>query len=125
MKRSALKRSPFRRGPRRSTYRRRPRFIDYMLFVKTLPCAAAIVEGHVCEGPIEADHAGERGFGQKAHDSTVIPMCQLAHRQRTDFSGPFKTWNQARMREFLVGRIVQTQRYAVSRGIEVPRMGAT
>lgn len=109
-----------RRARAKSKYRRRERQLDYMLGVKQLPCAALIVPGHECEGPIEADHAGGRGMGQKAHDSTVIPLCQLAHRQRTDFTGVFRGWDQAQMRDFLLGRIIQTQRAMLARGFLIP-----
>jgi hypothetical protein len=125
---SALKRRrPFRsRGPtrsgRRSKYRTRLRSTDYMLGVKELPCAALIVPGHVCDGPIEADHAGRRGVGRKALDGTVIPMCRLAHRQRESFSGPFREWDQAAMRAFLDGRILQTRRMMWGRGFAVPEL---
>jgi hypothetical protein len=57
--------------------------------------------GGKCSGPIEADHAGRRGLSRKADDRTCIAICRLHHRQRTDFSGPFKTWDQAQMRTFL------------------------
>lgn len=120
-RRAPIRRGPMRRRPKSTSYSRRERYVDYMLWVKTLPCAAQLVAGHVCQGPIEADHAGERGFGQKAHDNTCIPMCTLGHRERTDFSGPFRSWNKAAMREFLVGRIIHTQRYAAARGVVVPR----
>lgn len=126
MKRTPLqRRTPMRRtqqrAPRQRTkYRSRPRETDYMLGVKRLPCAALLVPGHRCTGPIEADHAGPRGIGRKAHDSTVIPLCQQAHRERTDFSGPFRGWDQAQMREFLAGRIIQTQRFMRARGWTIP-----
>lgn len=116
------KSKPMRARSPTNSYRKRERFLDYMMAVKSLPCAAVIVPGHVCEGPIEADHAGPRGIGQKAHDGTVIPLCRLAHRQRTDFSGVFRDWNQAKMRDFLFGRIMQTRRYLDANGVVVPRM---
>jgi hypothetical protein len=64
-------------------------------------------------------------MGQKAHDSTVIPLCQLAHRQRTDFSGPFRDWDQPKMRDFLAGRVLQTQRTMIARGFAVPSREVT
>lgn len=120
----SLRRKPHktRRARKRSKYRQRERATGYMLSVKTLPCAATIVPGHVCDGPIEADHAGPRGTRQKAHDSTVIPLCKLAHRQRADFSGPFRSWDQQRMRNFLIGRVLWTQRYLTARGVRPPPM---
>lgn len=115
-------RRQMRPSSRTSKYARRERGIDYMLAVKRLGCCAIIVPGHVCDGPIEADHAGPRGVGKKAHDSTVIPLCKLAHQQRADFSGPFRSWNHAKMHDFLVGRVLWTQRYLGARGITPPPM---
>jgi hypothetical protein len=92
---------------RRSRYARRERDTDYMLACKLLPCAFAEVS--TCGGPVEADHAGRRALGRKADDTTVIPACSLHHRQRTDFSGPFRVWTRERMREHLRRAIEETQ----------------
>lgn len=72
-----MKRSPLRR--RRPTPRRasRVRDVDFMAWVKTLPCAAREVgldSAYLCVGEVEADHAGRRGLGQKADDTTTIPL---------------------------------------------------
>lgn len=101
MKRSAPPRRRTRVKPRRSSPRRsaRVRDRDYLLRVRALPCCARELGG--CEGPIEADHAGRRPMGRKCSDDEAIPICQLHHRQRTDFSGPFKAWDGASMREWL------------------------
>jgi hypothetical protein len=117
-------RKVIRAARKRSKYRSRERHVDYMLGVKQLPCAAMSVPGHACDGPIEADHAGPRSTGRKAHDSTVIPLCRQGHRERTDFAGPFRSWNQATMRDWLLGRIPVTQRLMRERGFEIPE-GAT
>ena len=103
-----MKRSPIRRKPRaeRSAYANRPRDFSYMGRVKSLACCALDLGG--CDGPIEADHAGRRGLSHKADDLTTIPLCRLHHRQRHDFSGPFKTWERDDMRAFLVGAIHRT-----------------
>ena len=66
------------------------------------------VAGHRCDGPIEADHAGARPAGRKADDATCIPLCMLAHRQRTDFAGPFRAWDRVTMRGFLAAAIAST-----------------
>lgn len=97
--------------PRRATERRSARERDpaYLAFVRTLPCAAIGVPGHRCRGRIEADHQGDRPAGRKAHDRTAVPLCTLAHRQRADFAGPFRDWDQARMRAWLAGAIAATQ----------------
>lgn len=78
LKRPGLKRS--RIAPRSKTgrYARRDRQREYMLWVKTQPCL-------VCgRKPTEAAHTGSRGFGQKAPDQFVIPLCPDHHRHRRD-----------------------------------------
>jgi hypothetical protein len=54
-----------------------------------------------CIGPVEADHAGTRPIGRKADDRSCIPLCNHHHRQRGDFAGPFRSWDKARMRQWL------------------------
>lgn len=90
--------------PRRSE---RARDVDFMLRVKTLPCLARDLSE--CSGPTEADHAGRRPMGRKCSDRETVPLCSLHHRQRTDFSGPFKSWNGLQMRAWLDEAILTTQ----------------
>lgn len=83
-----------------------------MLWVKTLPCAAREVgldSAYPCGGVVEADHAGRRGLGQKASDDTTYPICTQHHRERTDFSGAFKSWTNPQMRAWLAEQVEQTQ----------------
>lgn len=96
-----------RRGKKRSKYATRERNVDYMLWVKTLPCSAR--QYGPCSGVVEADHAGARGLGRKCPDEETIPICTGHHRERTDFSGAFKTWNRDMMRAFLAASLVITQ----------------
>lgn len=79
---------------RRPTPRRSSRIRDasFMGFVHTLPCCAAGIGGHVCTGRIEAHHMGVRGIGQKADDTTCVPLCTGAHRAWHDCNGPFAGW---------------------------------
>ena len=50
----------------------------YLEFIHSLPCAAAKDSGPwSCGGRIEAHHAGDHGFSQKADDRTAIPLCQI------------------------------------------------
>lgn len=101
-----------RSRPRRSDRVRDPAFLA---FVHTLCCAASGMSGHICEGKIEADHAGTRPLGRKADDDTCIALCSLAHRQRTDFAGPFRSFDKARMRQWLDEQIAITRAaYAVA-----------
>lgn len=102
-----LTRSPMKRGKSKSKYATRERDVDFMLWVKTLPCLGARFSP--CEGPVEADHAGSRGLGQKCPDDECIPLCTKHHRERTDFSGTFKTWNKPMMRSFLETGIANTK----------------
>lgn len=124
-----MRRSPLRSGKplRRTTrlrargntkYRRRERHIGYMLAVKGLPCVARALGG--CYGEVQADHAGRRGIGQKCHDREVISLCARHHDQRTNFSGPFRSWNQAQMRAWLAAMVELTQRIAAAKGVVVP-----
>ena len=65
---------------------------DYLRWVKGLPCAAP--RNHSCVGPVEAHHAGERGVGRKADDTTAIPLCTLAHRDWHGATGCFRGWTR-------------------------------
>ncbi len=108
-----------RRGAKRSRYARRERFFGYMGWVKSTACCAPIFSTP-CGGVIEADHAGSRAFGRKAHDSTCIPLCTNHHRERTDMSGAFRGWDAARMRAWCDFKIEETQLFARDCGVEVP-----
>jgi len=97
-----------------NSYRRRDRDLDYMRFVRKLPCVAHELGG--CSGHVEADHAGRRGTGQKCSDLEVISLCKQHHQQRADFSGPFRSWNQEQMRVWLAEQIAKTQAFARQQG---------
>lgn len=82
----------------------------YLSAIHDLPCFASLsVEGHRCDWVIQADHQGRRGYGQKSHDRESVSLCVLGHLERETFSGPMKTWNQARMREWIAAGIAWTQ----------------
>lgn len=98
-----------------SAYRQRERHVPYMLWCKRMPCLMRGVWG-TCSGPVEADHAGPRPLGQKAHDSTVIPLCHQ-HHMAERFP---RSWLQAQRRAWLHAAIVYTQALARSLGVEVP-----
>jgi hypothetical protein len=99
-RKTPLVRKKWMRTTRKSAYKRRPRDPAYMAWVRRQPCCARVFS-HLCSGPIEADHAGRRSAGRKADDRTCIPLCRRHHRERTDFSGAFKTWNAQDMRYWL------------------------
>jgi hypothetical protein len=104
------------RPPRpRSKYRQRERSTAYMLWVKRQPCLMRGVWGS-CEGAVEADHAGRRGAGRKAHDGTCIPLCHY-HHQASRFP---RWWPQERRRAWLRAAIVYTQACARVAGVSVP-----
>lgn len=94
-----------------SRYRNRARDFAYMGAVKLLPCLLRGVAGAGdCDGPVEADHAGERAFARKAPDDTCIPLCRRHHRDRTDMRGIFKTFDRVAMRAWCDERIAETRR---------------
>lgn len=102
---SRLKRST-RLAPRRERQRRSGRKLDpdFLAIVRTLPCVARDILGHVCFGPTDPDHLGPRPYGRKADDDTAVPLCRRAHEQRTDYPGPssgiFREWPRAFMAEW-------------------------
>ena len=51
----------------------------YLQWIRTLPCAVCRTTRN-----IEAAHTGAHGLGQKAPDSTAIPLCVTHHRTAND-----------------------------------------
>jgi hypothetical protein len=51
----------------------------YLAFIRTLPCAVCGTRRN-----IEAAHTGPRGLGQKAPDTSAIPLCVKHHRTGSD-----------------------------------------
>ena len=101
--------------PARSAYRDRDRHVPYMLWVKRQPCLMRGVWG-TCYGPVEADHAGQRGMSHKAHDSTCIPLCRQHH-----MASRFPiSWGKAQRAAWLHAAIVYTQACARAARVEVP-----
>lgn len=120
MKRTPLQRkTPLRRKTRLrargdTAYRRRPRDLEYMKWVKRLPCAVKSMDAgpdaSACSGKVEADHAGRKPAGwRKAPDRTCIPMCQRHHQGRELYTGVFKDWSRDQMRTWLDEMIHRTQ----------------
>lgn len=121
MKRAALaRRTPLARTSaparktrmlqRRATVRRSSRVVDHahLAAVHDLPCCARDLSP--CSGRIEADHAAKKiGGGRKSDDTGAIPLCQLHHRQRHSFSGPFRSWTAPVMRAWLDEQIADTR----------------
>jgi len=89
-----------------SKHSRRDRDYEYMGFVKCQPCLL----GHLrdCEGPVEADHAGER-VGYRAPDSSCISLCSKHHRDRHASAGFFSTMTRAQRRVWLDDKIAETR----------------
>lgn len=107
-----------RRNKKTTSYSRRERGWDYMEWVKGLPCLLAAGGG--CAGMIEADHAGDRGLGQKSKDAECIPLCSRHHRDRTDRQGMFGSFDAQNMRDWRLGMVVFVQAAAVRAGVAVP-----
>ena len=79
-----------------------PEFLDH---VRRLPCCARGEHfGHT-----EAHHAGSRGLGQRASDTTAIPLCTGHHRAWHDCNGAFRGWSKAQRREWVEARITETR----------------
>lgn len=106
------------RGTHKSKYARRERAWDYMEWVKAQPCLLLPYGG--CGGVVEADHAGDRGLGQKSKDAECIPLCTCHHRDRTDMTGHFKNWQAPMMREWRHHAVAITQEQARLSGVEIP-----
>jgi len=111
---STLRRKAWLRPRKKSAYATRPRDLDYMAWIRSQPCAAGEFAAP-CSGRIEADHVGRRPTGRKAADDTCVPMCQHHHRQRDNFHGPFKHWDQQKMREWLASLVVKYQEMYANR----------
>ena len=101
LRRTELKRSRMRRKPKPNKYNTRLRDLEYMGFVKTLPCC-------LCGGgPVEAHHSGDRAYGHKADDRTCIPLCpEPCHGQIAKLN---EFPDKAARREWVDDQIAQTQ----------------
>lgn len=121
-----IRRAPLRRsGPLcrrtwlrargRTSYRRRERDLEFMRWVRKLPCAVRAEAPDPrnaptpCTGRVEADHMGERALGRKAEDTTCAPMCWRHHRERTDHSGSFRALTREDVRAWRARAIERTQ----------------
>lgn len=62
---------------RSATKRKLGKDPEYLAFIHTLPCTLLCDR---CEGLVEAHHAGDHGFSQKAPDRTALPLCAWHHR---------------------------------------------
>lgn len=82
----------------------------FLKFVRKLRCCAPGAPS-TCQGWIEANHAGRRGVGQRAHDETAIPLCAKHHRFAgwTNHLGPFKGWTAEQRRAWADERIEEVQ----------------
>lgn len=99
---------------KRSAYARRPRDRAFMMFVRKLPCAVRVeppdpLRLTPCTGRVEADHMGDRAVGQKADDTTCVPMCATHHVQRTTHWGCFRNLDREQLRGWRARQIARTQ----------------
>lgn len=100
-------------------YSRRPRDLDRMAWIKTLPCSVSgvMVAPDLWRGPtpdrcqraIEAHHAGEHGLGAKPPDDTCIPLCDHHHDALTDRRGVFSGWPRRAVKEWEIAVIAHFQ----------------
>ncbi len=116
MKRTPLKRSNgpkrtrMKPGKHKSKYAMRERDYEFMAFVRSLPCIlAGLGLLSPCSGVVEADHAGERGAGQKATDNTCIPLCKRHHWDRHNAGGFFRGGVKGWKRVWCQKAIAKTQ----------------
>lgn len=116
---AGLKRSPMRRRRGSTSYSRRERDMDRMGWVRTRPCCVADPGGvawpgprppDTCSGRGQAHHAGERGLGKKAPDSTVIALCDHHHDDFTERRGIFSGWPRGAARTWQDEQIARYQR---------------
>lgn len=123
-----MKREPMRRKPRSTSYSRRERDTDYMLWIKQRTCSVGQGAEPVafdlwrggtideCQRGIEAHHAGVHGLGNKAADDTCIPLCDHHHDALTDRSGCFAGWPRGAVKQWELAVVTHYQaRYASAR----------
>jgi hypothetical protein len=90
-----LARTPMKRSPRKAT--------DdpaHLALVRTLPCSAIAMDGHHCDGPKQAHHAGRHGVGMRCPDRQAICLCMAGHSELHELRGPFKNWRREQVREW-------------------------
>lgn len=128
IRKTSLKRSPMRRRTRSTKYARRERDMPRMGWTKEQHCILnldALMSHQIfmdlyqlwsgplpddCSGIIEAHHAGVRGLGQKAPDSTCLPLCSAHHRDLTDRSGCFASWPRGMVKAWELAVVAVYQR---------------
>ena len=77
-----LKRTPIKRKPRKKQPGDDPK---YLAWIRTLPCEVFMRRFFDdCSATVEAHHAGEHGYAQRAPDRTAIPLCSYHHRTGPD-----------------------------------------
>ena len=129
MRRTRMKRSV---GDDRNSYAKRPRGLAYMEWVHTQPCLITVsgaaglftprAELYRCDGPIEADHLGERiaGYGTRAPDATCGALCKGHHWQRTGYRRFFGNITNELRRAWCDAAIEHTQTTARAYGVVIP-----
>lgn len=112
MKRSPLKRKTPLRARRPATRKSgRVRDPGYMQRVRGLRCCAfTLWPWAICDGSVEAHHAGARAAGRKADDDTCIPLCTGHHRQWHAASGVFSGLTRESRSMWASERIADTRR---------------
>jgi hypothetical protein len=75
-----IARTPLKRRPRKKQPGDDP---AYLRFIRSLPCELFPCLADPCQGRVEAHHAGDHGYAQRAPDRTAIPLCARHHREST------------------------------------------
>ena len=102
-----------RPGKRKSKHARRERHIDYMIWVKTLPCLARDAGGCTPDedGHVEAAHVGDAVGRYGREDLDTVPLCSMHHRINgfDTYSGPFKGWSRLERFAWATKAITETR----------------
>ncbi|HMA26005.1 MAG TPA: hypothetical protein VKO62_00100 [Solirubrobacterales bacterium] len=77
---------------------------SHLDLIRSLPCATLRGDfpnvSTACSGATEAHHRKIPGLAVKAPDSEAFPLCLKHHRERHSFTGSFKSWTKAMMRDW-------------------------
>lgn len=138
-RKTALKRSPMRRGKRKGKYASRDRAPpEWFAFTKSIGCAirlfgaperalrvkttSELQDELPCDGPMEANHMGERiaGLSTKSRDRDCAGMCKGHHGMWTEYRGLFAGMTHGERREYAALVISAVHERAGMQGVPIP-----
>ena len=108
MRRTALKRPPFRRKPPRPNPA--GHFPEHLARIRRLPCCVCASRRFVV--PHHATYG--RGLSRKSSDHETMPLCRRCHRDFHNAAGWFADWSREQRREW---QRQMVQRYAPSKEV--------